>query len=57
MLVPYVVVDAYDVVVVILITVAGFSRLEDKTSWCTEHKGLMVRTIDGWKCIHAEALK
>lgn len=44
-------------VFIILMIIASISHLEDKTSWCTEHKGLMVKTIDGWKCIQAEALK
>ena len=37
--------------------VIGMQRLNDKTEWCQEHGGVIVKTPDKWTCIDAKVLR
>jgi hypothetical protein len=34
----------------------GAVRLEERTDWCAEKNGTMVKTVDGWRCIETKVL-
>ena len=44
-------------VIIVPIVWFGTIRLEERTEWCTEKGGVMVKALDGWKCIDAKVMK
>ena len=44
-----------------LVLLLGFAwamvHLNDRTDWCDERGGLMVKSVSGWQCIDAKVIK
>ena len=43
--------------ILIIYVFFGINRLNEKTDWCREKGGTIVKSIDGWKCIDAKEMK
>ena len=45
------------VILFVIITFVGYKNLNHATTLCVEKGGIMLKSVDGWKCIDVKVIK